>query len=79
MAEKPDRLLAYWRAAVGRKVSIRFRLHDDPDAGYSEAIGVVQSVRGDQGKEVEVSILTRTRGLVTVSASDITNAKVIAQ
>ena len=33
-----------WLQLLGRKVSVRFRLHDDPAHPFSEAIGVVMSV-----------------------------------
>lgn len=35
---------AEWRALLGRKVSVRIRLHDDPRHPFSEAIGIVQKV-----------------------------------
>lgn len=46
MATEPlaDASEAAWRALLGRKVSVRFRVHDDPAHPFSEAIGMVQKV-----------------------------------
>ena len=68
MADPPDD----WTPYLGRKVSIRFRLHDDPDHPFSEAIGVVQAV----DPSGSVSIVTRTGTTVTVQATDILAAKI---
>lgn len=35
---------AAWRALLGRKISVRYRVHDDPAHPFSEAIGMVQKV-----------------------------------
>ena len=68
MAEPPQDWVPY----LGHKVSIRFRLHDDPDHPFSEAIGVIQSV----DPSGDVSIVTRAGSAVTVSSNDIVAAKI---
>ncbi|MGH2807289.1 MAG: hypothetical protein ACRDKT_08435 [Actinomycetota bacterium] len=57
-----------WDRLLGRKVSVRFRLHDDPAHPFSEAIGVVMSVeegvvtlvnkRGEERKFPVADVLT---------------------
>ena len=60
---------------LGRKVSIRYKLHGDPAHPFSEAIGVVQAVRhGDAPPSVE--LLSRRGEVVTVAISDVLAAKV---
>jgi hypothetical protein len=64
-----------WRALLGRKVSIRYKLHGDPTHPFSEAIGVVQGVtHGDDAPNVE--LLSRRGELVTVAIPDVLAAKV---
>jgi hypothetical protein len=63
-----------WRSHLGRKVSIRFRLHDDPAHPFSEAIGVVRAVRGEQAAE-QIEILTRRGEVATVAVADIVASK----
>jgi ribosome maturation factor RimP len=60
-----------WKPYLGRKISIRFRLHDDPEHPFSEAVGVVASVGDD-----ELMLTKRTGESVVVSTSDILAAKV---
>ncbi|HJR45148.1 MAG TPA: hypothetical protein VJ927_06040 [Actinomycetota bacterium] len=63
-----------WKAHLGRKVSIRYRLHGQ-DHPYSEAIGVVSGVVvADDGSQI-VSILTRTGSSKAIAAPDILAAK----
>ena len=60
-------------AYLGRKVSIRYRLNEG-DHPFSEAIGVVQSVReGEDGQLVE--ILNRRGEVASVAARDVVAAK----
>jgi uncharacterized protein (DUF302 family) len=47
-----------WSGHLGRKVSVRYRLHGDPVHPFSEAVGVVASVATDGGAEV-VTIIDR--------------------
>ena len=62
-----------WRRALGRKVSLRYRLHDDPEHGVSEAVGFVQSV--DHDDVVRVSIVNRRGEVTRVPLDDIEAAK----
>ena len=64
-----------WRELLGRKVSLRYALHDDPDHPFSEAIGVVMSVRGDAADEL-VTIVNRRGETVEIAASDVLAHKV---
>ena len=64
-----------WGRNLGRKVSIRFKLHDDPAHGFSEAIGVVQSVRPNDAGIVELGILTRRGETRVVPVEDILAVK----
>jgi hypothetical protein len=43
---------------LGRKVSLRFKLHDDPAHPHSEAIGMVASVE-DDGPSAIVTVVNR--------------------
>ncbi len=64
---------ADWKAYLGRKVSIRYLLHD-ADHPFSEAIGVVQSVRDvDGGQQVE--ILNKRGEVASFAARDVLAAK----
>ena len=65
-----------WRRALGRKVSLRYRLHDDPAHAFSEAIGVVMRVAGSSDDET-VGIVKRTGQVVDIPARDIVAAKII--
>lgn len=59
-----------WKELLGRKVSIRYRLHGDPDHPFSEAIGVVMSVEpSDQGEQI--TIVTRKGAELVVGAGDV--------
>lgn len=64
-----------WTATLGRKISIRFKLHDDPAHGFSEAIGVVQSVRPNAAGVLELGILTRHGETRYVPVEDVLAAK----
>jgi hypothetical protein len=43
-----------WRKLLGRKLSMRLRNHGDPAHPFTEAIGVVQSVRDEDAAVVVV-------------------------
>ena len=64
---------ADWRRAIGRKVSLRYRLHGDAEHRFSEAVGFVQSV--DKDDFVRVSIVNRRGELTQVRLEDIEAAK----
>ena len=69
----PDRV-SDWKPHLGRKVSIRYRLHGD-DHPFSEAIGVVAEVsEGEDGTEI-VTILTRRGDSRRIGSEDILAAK----
>ena len=74
----PDRLEgldeAGWRALLGRKVSMRFHLHNG-DAPFSEAIGVVVGIAGDEG-EASVRILNKRGEETKVAIADVIAGKV---
>lgn len=63
-----------WPSLLGRKVSLRYKLHDDPGHPFSEAIGVVMSVRGSGATEV-VSLIDRKGRTIEIAASDIVARK----
>ena len=64
-----------WSKQLGRKISIRYKLHDDPAHGFSEAIGVVQSVRPNDAGVAELGILTRQGQTRYVPVADVLAAK----
>ena len=64
-----------WTKLLGRKISIRYKLHDDPAHGFSEAIGVVQSVRPNAEGVAEIGILTRHGQTKHVPVRDVLVAK----
>ncbi|MBW3594319.1 MAG: hypothetical protein KY391_01980 [Actinobacteria bacterium] len=66
--------LSGWRALLGRKVSVRYRLHGDPRHQFSEAIGVVMGIETSERGEL-IKILTRRGEQVVVNADDIVARK----
>lgn len=63
-----------WRELLGRKVTVRYRLYDDPKYPESELVGVVQSVAGpDEG---HVAIIDRHGRIHEVPVHAILVAKV---
>ena len=65
-----------WRRYLGRKVSLRFRVHDDAEHPFSEAIGMVASVRATPGERAEIDVVNRRGVPSTVPLDDVTVAKV---
>ena len=65
---------AEWRALLGRKISLRYRLHDDSDP-FSEAIGVVMGVRPGEGGG-SVTILNKRGEQIIIAIDDILAGKV---
>ena len=55
---------------MGRKVSLRYRLHDDPEHPFSEAIGVVMSVGED-----DLQIVGKRGEVVSIPIGDIEASK----
>jgi len=64
-----------WRPHLGRKVSIRYRLHDDPSHSVSEAVGVVQAVGPDDEGVERVHIVNRRAEVSSVPVGDVVAAK----
>jgi hypothetical protein len=60
---------ATWRAALGRRATLRLRRHDDPSHPFTEAIGVVQSVADDSFVIVDRRGTARTIPLADVVAA----------
>jgi hypothetical protein len=65
---------ADWKKALGRKVSLRYRLRDDPEHPFSEAIGYVQSVVTESDKSV-VAIVNKRGETTSIAIDDIEAAK----
>ena len=65
-----------YRPLLGRKLSLRYRLHDDPAHPFSEAIGVLSSVAPDHGDRETLTIVTRRGETVHVPVSDVVAARV---
>ncbi len=63
-----------WKPHLGRKVSLRYKLHDG-DHPYTEAIGVVSSVAVDATAAQTISILTRSGDTKIVASGDILASK----
>ncbi|MDQ4142313.1 MAG: hypothetical protein M3198_00975 [Actinomycetota bacterium] len=63
-----------WKKALGRKVSLRYRLRDDPDHPFSEAVGFVQSV-DDSGGSTVVSIVNKRGEITRIALQDVEAAK----
>lgn len=65
------------RRHLGRRLSILYRLEDDEEHPFSEAVGYLQRVDG-QG-ENEVLVLTRSdASIVEVRSSSIVRLKIVA-
>ncbi len=60
-----------WTGFLGRKISIRLRLHGDPEHPFSEAIGVVSQVSA-----TDLTILNKKGESVTVALDDVIAGKV---
>ena len=60
---------------LGRKLSVRFRIHDDPAHPFSEAIGMVQAVDKDASGYSIVQIVNRRGEVTSVRVDDILAAK----
>ena len=62
---------------LGRKVTLRYRVHDDAAHPFSEAIGVVMSVGNDSGRP-HVVILTKKSERRLVPIDDVIAGKVLS-
>jgi hypothetical protein len=67
VAEPPED----WKPLLGRKVSVRYRLPEDPEHPFSEAIGIVQFV---DAKRIE--IINRRGEVAAIDPSDVLAAKI---
>ena len=63
-----------WKPHLGRKVSIRYRLHDSAHP-FSEAIGVISSVASDDESGQTLTILSKRGESRSIPASDILASK----
>lgn len=70
----PPTSVAYWRRRLGRKVSLRLNLHDDPAHPFSEAIGMVSAVEGDD-ESARVSVVNRRGETSSFAVVDVVAAK----
>ena len=65
-----------WRRYLGRKVSLRYRLHGDAEHPFSEAVGMVASVRAEPERRAEIDVVNRRGVASTVPLDDVMAAKV---
>ena len=70
MASKVDD----WKPHLGRKVSLRYKLHDS-EHPFSEAIGVVSGVETDASGKQTLAVLTRSGETRSVPVDDIVASK----
>ncbi len=68
--DSPER----WHALLGRKISIRYALADDPEHPFSEAIGVISGV--SEGDQPTITILGRDARSTEITASSVLQGKV---
>jgi hypothetical protein len=64
-----------WSDRLGRKVSVRYRIHGDPEHPFSEAVGVVASVTGSGDHEV-VTLIDKRGASIAIPAPDLLAVKV---
>lgn len=58
------------------RISVLYRIHDDPEHPFSEAVGVVQSVgAGSSGEGPVLEVLRRDGHLVRVPGRDLVTFK----
>ena len=74
---QPDELrsVSAWKALLGTKVSLRFRLHGDESHPFSEAIGMVQSVAVDDDGNSLLTVVNRRGEASSMALDDILAAK----
>jgi hypothetical protein len=74
---EPDELRSQsaWKALLGTKVSLRYRLHDDESHPFSEAIGMVQSVALDDEGRAVLTVVNRRGEASSMALDDILAAK----
>jgi hypothetical protein len=74
---EPDELSSpsAWRALLGTKVSLRYRLHRDEAHPFSEAIGMVQSVAPNEDGTFVLTVVNRRGEASSMALDDILAAK----
>ena len=74
---EPDELCSpsAWKALLGTKVSVRYRLHGDESHPFSEAIGMVQSVAVDDDGNSLLTVVNRRGEASSMALDDILAAK----
>jgi hypothetical protein len=77
LSEQEAHSEAVWRGLLGSRVSIRYRLHEDPAHPHSEAVGVVQSVELDASGVARLRIVNRRGELRDVPVQDVLAAKIL--
>ena len=64
-----------WRSLLGRKVSVRYRLRDDPEHDSSEVIGIVMSIKSDETDGAQISIVDKRGDITKVAIDDVMAGK----
>jgi hypothetical protein len=64
-----------WRALLGRKVSLRYRLHGDSEHPFSEAVGMVSFVGPGEGDRVVIRVVNRRGETVSAGLEDVLAAR----
>ncbi len=63
-----------WKGLLGRKVSVRYKLRDDPRHQFSEVVGVVMGIQDSERGEL-ITILNRQAEQVVVASKDVVARK----
>jgi hypothetical protein len=63
-----------WRALLGRKITVRYALADDPEHPFSEAIGVISAV--SEAEDPTITIIGRQGTTTYVRSSSVLQGKV---
>lgn len=65
-------------ADLGARISVLFRIHDDPEHPFSEVVGVLQRIDPETASGQEVFCVLRRNGdLVSVPSSDVVKFKLL--
>jgi hypothetical protein len=65
-----------WRAHLGRKASMRLKNHGDSSHPFTEAIGVIQSVKLDDIVGPTLTVVSRRGETRTALVADVLAAKI---
>jgi hypothetical protein len=76
---EPDELTSpsAWRALLGTKVSLRYRIHGDESHPFSEAIGMVQSVSQNEEGSAQLTVVNRRGETSSMALDDILAARAL--